>query len=105
MGRKCCVIITFLDQHCNGFKSEASSFSLQLRVTEACSRVRHECYLSGDINIDLLKYDVNNKHRDFLNMVTSFGYLPYIIHPTRITENTSTLIDNIWLPSLYYTPY
>ena len=26
---------------CNGFISEASSFSLQLRVTEACSRVRY----------------------------------------------------------------
>ena len=50
--------------------------------------------------IDVLKYDVNNKHRDFLNMVTSFGYLPYIIHPTRITENTSTLIDNIYSNNL-----
>ena len=27
--------------HCNGFISEASSFNLQLRVTEACSRVRY----------------------------------------------------------------
>ena len=28
--------------HCNGFISEASSFSLQLRFTEACSRVRYD---------------------------------------------------------------
>ena len=33
-------------------------------------------------------------------MVTSFGYIPYIIHPTRITENTSTLIDNIYSNNL-----
>ena len=64
------------------------------------TKERKQCYLSGDFNIDLLKYDVNNKHRYFLNMVTSFGYLPYIIHPTRITENTSTLIDNIYSNNL-----
>ena len=64
------------------------------------TKERKQCYLSGDFNIDLLKYDVNNKHRDFLNMVTSFGYLPYIIHPTRITENTSTLIENIYSNNL-----
>ena len=55
-----------------------------------------ECYLSGDFNIDLLKYDILNTHRDFLNMITSFGYLPHILHPTRITEHTSTVIDNIY---------
>ena len=64
------------------------------------TKERKECYLSGDFNIDLLKYDVSNKHRDFHNMVTSFGYLPYIIHPTRITENTSTVIDNIYSNNL-----
>ena len=33
-------------------------------------------------------------------MVTSFGYLPYIIHPTRIAENTSALIDKIYSNNL-----
>ena len=64
------------------------------------TKERKQCYLPGDFNMDLLKYDVSNKHRDFLNMVTSFGYLPYIIHPTRITENTSTVIDNIYSNNL-----
>ena len=41
------------------------------------------CYLSGDFNIDLLKYDSSNKHRGFLNMMTSSGFLPHIIHPIR----------------------
>ena len=55
------------------------------------------CYLSGNFNIDLLKYDSSNKHRDFLNMMTSSGFLPpHIIHPTRITDYTSTIIDNIY---------
>ena len=33
-------------------------------------------------------------------MVTSFGYLPYIVHPTRFTENTSTVNDNIYSNNL-----
>ena len=33
-------------------------------------------------------------------MITSFGYLPHIIHPTRITEYTSTIIDNIYSNNL-----
>ena len=28
--------------------------------------------------------------------MTSSGYLPHILHPTRITEYTSTIIDNIY---------
>ena len=35
-----------------------------------------------------------------LNMITSFSYLPHIIHPTRITEYTSTIIDNIYSNNL-----
>ena len=55
-----------------------------------------ECYISGDFNIDLLKYDTNNEYSEFLNTVTSSGFLPHILHPTRITEYSSTIIDNIY---------
>ena len=76
-------------------------FRLLITTKNKCltkiTKERKQCYLSGDFNIDLLKYD---KHRHFLNMVTSFGYLPYIIHPTRTTDNTSTLIDNIYSNNL-----
>ena len=56
--------------------------------------------MSGDFNIDLLKYDTNGKYADFLNAITSFGYLPTILHPTRITEFSSTIIDNIFTNNL-----
>ena len=32
----------------------------------------------------------------FLDALTSFNLLPLINRPTRVTENTSTLIDNIF---------
>ena len=50
----------------------------------------------GDFNVDLLKYDSYNSHRDFLNNLTSSGFLPHILQPTRITDFSATLIDNIY---------
>ena len=32
-------------------------------------------------------------------MLCSYGFLPNIIQPTRVTENTSSLIDNIFQPT------
>ena len=55
-----------------------------------------EVYVTGDFNIDLLKYETNTKYREFYNLMTSNGFLPLIIQPTRITETTKSLIDNIY---------
>ena len=55
-----------------------------------------EIYVTGDFNIDLLKYDSNCNYRDFYNLITSNGFLPLILQPTRITDSSQTLIDNIF---------
>ena len=55
-----------------------------------------EVYIAGDFNIDLLKYETNTNYREFYNLMTSNGFLPLIIQPTRITETTKSLIDNIY---------
>ena len=55
-----------------------------------------EVFIAGDFNIDLLKYDANIKYRYFYNLMTSSGFLPQITQPTRITETTMTIIDNIY---------
>ena len=55
-----------------------------------------EVYLAGDFNIDLLKYETNNKYQDFYNLLSSSGFLPLILQPTRITKETSSIIDNIY---------
>ena len=68
-------------------------------VSKCLSKVdkeKKECYLSGDFNIDLLKYDSNNKYSEFVNTITSFGFLPHILQPTRITDHSATIIDNIY---------
>ena len=60
------------------------------------NREKKECYISGDFNIDLLKYESNNTYAEFLNTLTSYGFLPHILQPTRITEYSATVIDNIF---------
>ena len=38
----------------------------------------------------------NNKYSDFLNTRTSFGFLPQILQLSRISDFSSTIIDNIY---------
>ncbi len=57
---------------------------------------QNKVYLCGDFNIDLLKYDSHQYSRNFVNNIFSYGYYPLINSPTRITCNSSTLIDNIF---------
>ena len=49
----------------------------------------------GDFNIDLLKHDSNSHSQVFLSTLLSSGFYPKIDRPTRITETSSTIIDNI----------
>eukprot|EP00794_Sanderia_malayensis_P004109 gene4109-4667_t len=53
--------------------------------------------IMGDFNIDLLKYDNNTPTNDFVNMMFSYHFQPSILHPTRITESSSTIFDNIYV--------
>ena len=53
-------------------------------------------YLLGDYNVDLLKIDEDSKTSTFFDNITSSLFVPHIIHPTRITSTSKTLIDNIF---------
>ena len=53
-------------------------------------------YIMGDFNIDILKSQDNNHISDFVNTIFSSGFYPLINRPTRITNQTATLIDNIY---------
>ena len=57
--------------------------------------------MSGDCNIDLLKYDKITFVEDFLNIIFCNYYQPAILQPTRyIDKNRPSLIDNIFVNSL-----
>ena len=50
----------------------------------------------GDSNINLLGYDSDSETNDFINTMVSHYLLPYILHPTRVTDLSATIIDNIF---------
>ena len=54
------------------------------------------CYIMGDYNIDLLKHELHPPTEKFLEAMYSNSLLPMILKPTRETETTATLIDNIF---------
>ena len=56
-----------------------------------------EIILCGDFNLDILNYDNNENTLNLLNSLTSQLLIPIITKPSRITNQTTTLIDNIFI--------
>ena len=61
---------------------------------------RNPVYLCGDFNIDLLKLNVKDHYHTFFNNLIAAGYFPRISLPTRITNHSATLLDNIFTNEL-----
>ena len=53
--------------------------------------------LTGDFNIDLIKYSTHLPTQDFMDTLASHSFIPTITKPTRITNFTSTLLDNFFV--------
>ena len=53
--------------------------------------------LGMDHNLDLLKSCTHNLTQEFIECNVKFGLTPSITKPTRITKNSATLIDNIFI--------
>ena len=53
--------------------------------------------LSGDYNIDLLKFKNVSYVNTFLENMISLSYIPKITFPTRLTHRHGTLIDNFFI--------
>ena len=66
-------------------------------VLELINRENKKCFLMGDFNIDLLKYNINDNANNFINQMYASSFYPLITKPTRITKTSATLIDNIFV--------
>ncbi len=68
-------------------------------INEILTKINKEnktCYLMGDGNIDLLKLVSCDFGSRFLEQLLTSSYIPLVLKPTRITQRTATLIDNIF---------
>ena len=53
--------------------------------------------ISGDFNYNFLQIQDNKKVQLFFNLFKSYGFQPTIWKPTRITNNTEAILDNIFV--------
>jgi len=54
-------------------------------------------FLVGDINLDLLQLNQHAPTYDLYNVIIAHNLSPAITRPTRVTDSSATLIDNIKL--------
>ena len=66
------------------------------QILEILSKEHKQVFLLGDFNINLLNYNDHQPINDFLESLASNSFIPYMLHPTRITGHSKTLIDNIF---------
>ena len=50
-------------------------------------------------------YNSDNSTNEFLNSMVSHSFLPYILQPTRVTDHSATVIDNIFSNITDYESY
>ena len=66
-------------------------------LSRILNQINHKCILMGDLNLNLLNelncMDVHN----LTNRFRQFSFIPMIIKPTRVFNNSATLIDHIWI--------
>ncbi len=77
--------------------TEIENYTDYIQMTLSNSSVvNKQVFILGDFNINLLNYDSHTPTKDFVSLLLSQHFLPFIIHPTRVSENSSTIIDNIF---------
>ena len=74
----------------NLFLEEFGSF---IRLVKNINR---SSYICGDYNIGLLKIKTNKHFNEFFDNLITTVFSPKITLPTRFTEQSSTLIDNVF---------
>ena len=76
------------------------NFDEFFKYLESClstiAKENKEVYICGDFNLDLLKIDTDHFTQHFFNLLCSYGLLPHFLQPTRVTESSATIIDNIF---------
>ena len=69
------------------------------QTLHSLQQTNHTIIITGDFNFNLLKLHQNDLTTQFFNSITSVGFDPLITLPTRITDSSHTLIDNIFCNS------
>ena len=77
--------------------SDIATFNNHMQ--EIMSKIDNEnktTFIMGDFNLNLLNSENHVLTSDFINTMFANHFQPLILQPTRVTDSTSTLIDNIF---------
>ena len=67
--------------------------------------LKKEVIMAGDFNMNLPDFEQNKKVQNFLNIMFGHSMMPVINKPTRVTKNTTTAIDHIFINSVITTKF
>lgn len=66
-------------------------------ISVLIDKYKHKkCIILGDFNINLNHYDSNSNVKSYVEEFTNRNFLPFSLLPTRITSESSTLIDHVF---------
>ena len=71
-------------------------------IIDKIHRENKHCITLGDFNLDLLKFEYHPATDEFMTSLGTSSFQPYILQPTRITDHSATIIDNIFFNSFEY---
>ena len=74
---------------------ELKNIFLKPRTSKLNKESNKEIILLGDVNTGLIKTNSNNNASEFLYIIYSSYLIPRIASPTRLTDRSYTIIDNI----------
>ena len=86
-------------------KDNNNNANIEAFITELSPKILHlhktksDVILVGDFNINLLQIKTRPIYSEFFNLLTTNNFHPCITYPTRLTDNSGSLIDNIFLRS------
>ena len=86
-------------------KTEIFVENFFIPLLQKTNKEKKRLVLMGDFNINLLEYGNSLQVNNFIDSLQSFFLLPSISLPTRITDRSRTLIDNIFFTPSKYKPH
>ena len=65
-------------------------------VLSQISNCKLPCFIAGDINIDLKKFQSHTDTKAYLDCLIVNNFVPVVVMPTRISDRSATLIDHVY---------
>ena len=77
-------------------------FRIKFQYCLSKINVKEKCYIFGDFNYDLTQTTENTHVYDFTEIMLNHSFFSVINIPTRITDTTATVLDQLWANSFCY---